>query len=134
MPLSSLLLLLMMMCCSFLFALLVTVAVIVSCLSVCSLFLLCFVFSPFAKLHSVKISRLVQYISNVFNLYTCDFFLYISPTLYKRFLLYLSKAQCHFFVYLKVDGGQLESFRYFDHHTHFITCYYCNYLSNNHVL
>ena len=36
------------------------------------------------------------------------------------------KAQCHFFVYLKVDGGQLESFCYFDHHTHFVTC--------NHVL
>ena len=25
-------------------------------------------------------------------------------------------------VYLKVDGGQLESLRYFDHHTHFTTC------------
>ena len=30
--------------------------------------------------------------------------------------------QCQFFVYLKVDGGQLESLCYFDRHTHFLTC------------
>ena len=43
---------------------------------------------------------------------------------YTHFLLYPSKAQCHqchFFVYLKVGGGQLERLCYFDHHTHFIT-------------
>ena len=55
--------------------------------------------------------------------YGIIFFLYISPRLYKYFLLH---PQCHFIVYLKVDGGQLESLRYFDHHTHFISC--------NHVL
>ena len=48
-------------------------------------------------------------------------------------LAYPSKAQCRFFVYLKVDGGQLESLRYFDHHTHFITRTVI-ILSCNHVL
>ena len=32
-----------------------------------------------------------------------------------------------------VDGGQLESFCYFDHHTHFLTCIVI-ILSCNHVL
>ena len=45
----------------------------------------------------------------------------------------LSKAQCHFYVYLKVDGGQLESLCYFDHQTHFMTCTVI-ILSCNHVL
>ena len=36
-------------------------------------------------------------------------------------------------VYLKVDGGQLESLCYFDHHTHFLTCIVI-ILSCNHVL
>ena len=79
------------------------------CLFVCSFFS----FFPFAKL------TLLVY--NVLNFYTCKFFLYISPRLYKHFLLDPVKAQCYFFVFLKVDGGQLESLRYFDHHTHFIT-------------
>ena len=38
-----------------------------------------------------------------------------------------------FSVYLKVDGGQLESLCYFGHHTHFIT-YIVIILSYDHVL
>ena len=43
------------------------------------------------------------------DLYTCNSVLYMNPRLYKNslhFLLYPNKAQCHFFVYLKVGVGQ----------------------------
>ena len=65
-------------------------------------------------------------------IYICNF-LYISPRLYKHFLLHPSKAQCHFFINVKVDGGQLESLCYFDYHTHFIT-HTVIIISCNHVL
>ena len=46
-----------------------------------------------------------------------------GPPLAGKFVTHhsLRKAQSRFFVYLKVDGGQLESLRYFDHHTHLTT-------------
>ena len=58
------------------------------------------------------------------NLHKCNSLLYINPRLYKHLLhlLIFNKAQCHFLVYFKVGGGQLESLCYFDHHTHFIIC------------
>ena len=46
--------------------------------------------------------------------------LYISPRLYKHSLLHVKLSVLSLF-YLKVGGGQLESLRYFDHHTHLIT-------------
>ena len=42
-------------------------------------------------------------------------------------------SQVSFLIYLKVGGGQLESLRYFDHHTHFIICTVI-ILSCNHLL
>ena len=82
------------------------------CLYVCSFFS----FFPFAKLVRFRFLSWFS-ISLTCSIYIhVIFFLYISPRLYKYFLLFPSKAQCHFFVYLKVDDGQLESLPYFDHH------------------
>ena len=76
------------------------------------------------------ISLLVQYISNV-PLYTFNIVLYISPRLWKHSLLYVKLSTISLF-YSKVGGGQLESFRYFDHHRHLIThtvvILFCNHL------
>ena len=89
------------------------------CLFVCSFF-------PFAKL---VLFRFLSWFSSL----TCP--IYIHATSFfctlvlgsSNIFYYLPvKAQCHFFVYLEVDGGQLESFCYFDHHTHFLNLY-CNY-------
>ena len=100
----------------------------VSCLFVCM-----FLFSLLLSLSFLD-SLLVQHISNMLNLYTCNFFFCTLVLGSTNIFYYPSvKAQCHFFVYLKVDGGQLESFCYFDHHTHFLTCIVI-VLSCNHVL
>ena len=79
----------------------------------CLLLLLLFVclyvlfFSLFAKLVLFRfLAWFSIIISNMLTLYTSNFLLYISPRLYKHFLLYPSKPQCHFFICLKVGGGQ----------------------------
>ena len=59
----------------------------------------------------VLISLLVHYINDV-PLYKY-IVLYSSPTLYKHSLLYVKLSVISSF-HLKVGGGQLESFRYFD--------------------
>ena len=117
------------MCCPFPFFLLV---VFVCCLFVCWFFLcvfLCFLFiyflfcSSFIKLVLVRFLARFSISLTYLYLHKCNSLLYINPRLYKHFLhLYLNKVQFHFFVYLKVGGGQLESLCYFDHHTHFIIC------------
>ena len=97
------------------------------------LFVCLFLFFPFAKL------VLFRFLSWFSISLTCS--IYIHVTFFCTLVLgstnifyYIPvKAQCHFFVYLKVDGGQLESFCYFDHHTHFLTCIVI-ILSCNHVL
>ena len=57
--------------------------------------------------------------------------LYVSPRLYKHSLRYVKLSVISWF-YLKVGGGQLESFRYFDRHTYFIAravvILFCNHL------
>ena len=111
---------------SFCFCLLLLLLLFVG-LFVCSFFSFCLA-CPF------KISLLVQHISNMLNLYTCNFFFCTSVLGSTNIFYYIPvKAQCHFFVYLEVDGGQLESFCYFDHRTHFLTCIVI-ILSCNHVL
>lgn len=111
--LSSLLLLLsMMMCCSFRF--------VFACCCCCCLFV-CLFFFPFAELVLFRFLAWFSTCSIYIHVFFC---VYISPKLYKHFLLYPSQAQCHFFISLKVDGVQLESLSYFDHHTHLITCDY----------
>ena len=83
----------------------------------------------------VLISLLVPYISNV-PLYRRNIVLYIRPRPYKHSQIYVKLSVISLF-YLKVGGGQLESFHYFDHHTHFITrnvqlfyfaIIYCDYI------
>ena len=118
-----------MMCCSFFCLLFVVAAVVVVCLFFCM-----FVFSsPFAKLVLYRFrawfSISLTCLSYIHVIFFCTLFLGSI----KKFLLYPSKAQCHFFVYIKVGGGQLESLRYFDYHTHFMTCTVI-ILSCNHVL
>ena len=89
-------------------------------------------FFPFAKL---VIFRFLYWFSISL---TCS--IYIHVTFFCTLVLgstnifyYIPVNLCHFFVYLKVDGGQLESRCYFDHHTHFLTCIVI-ILSCNHVL
>ena len=100
------------------------------CLFVC-MFLL--IFPPFAKL--VLYRFLTWFSISLICLSYIHVIFFCTLVLGSRnvFFLYPSKARCHFFVYLKVGGGQLESLRYFDHHTHFITCTVI-ILSCNHVL
>ena len=106
---------------SFCFCLVLLLLLLFVCLFACSFFF------PFAKL------VLFRFLSWFSISLTCSN--YINVTFFCTLLLgstnifYYTpvKAQCHFFVYLKVDGGQLESFCYFDHHTHFFS-------SCNHVL
>ena len=118
------------MCCPFPFLLFV---VVVGCLYVaCFLCMLFFVFvfiyfslcSSFIK--RVLFRSLARFSISLtyLNLHKCNSLLYINPRLYKHLLhlLIFNEAQCHFLVYFKVGGGQLESLRYFDHHTHFIIC------------
>ena len=83
--------------------------------SLCSSFIKLVLFRSLARF-SISLTYL--------NLHKCNSLLYINPMLYKRLLhlLIFNKAQCHFLVYFKVGGGQLESLCYFDHHTHFIIC------------
>ena len=122
-----------MTCRSFLLFLFVAVTVVVVCLFVCSFFFF-FFFSPFAKL--VLYRFLTWFSISLICLSYIHVIFFCTLVLGSRnvfFFLYPSKAQCHFFVYLKVGGGQLESLRYFDHHTHFITCTVI-ILSCNHVL
>ena len=118
----------MIMCCSFLsvFA--------CCCYSCCCSFVCLYVpFFPFAKL------VLFRFLSWFSISLTCS--IYIHVTFFwtlvlgsKSIFYYIPvKAQCHFFVYLKLDGGQLESFCYFDHHTNFLPCIVIA-LSCNHVL
>ena len=87
------------MCCPFPFFLFV---VVVGCLFVCMLFFCVFFWFLF-----------------IYLFLFCSSFIWLVLF---RFLAWFSLAQCHFFVYLKVGGGQLESLCYFDHHTHFIIC------------
>ena len=82
--------------------------------SLCSSFIKLVLFTSLARF-SISLTYL--------NLHKCNSLLYINPRLYKHLhLLIFNKAQCHFLVYFKVGGGQLESLCYFDHHTHFIIC------------
>ena len=78
----------------------------------------------------VLISLLVQYFSKVL-LYTRNIVLYINPRLYKHSLQYVKFSVISSFD-LIVGGGQVESFCYFDHHTHLIThslvILFCNHL------
>ena len=89
-----------------------------------------FLFFFFLLVCFVLISLLVQYFSKV-PLYTCNIVLHISPRLYKHSLQYVKLSVISSF-YLIVGGGQLESFCYFDHHTHLITrtlvILFCNHL------
>ena len=117
-----------MMCCPFPYLLLVVVVgcLYVACFFVCVLFfIICFSLCPsFIKL--VLFRSLARFSASLtyLNLHKCNSLLYINPRLYKHllYLLIFNKAQCHFLVYFKVGGGQLESLCYFDHHTHFIIC------------
>ena len=97
------------------------------------LFVFTFLFFPFAKL--VLFRFLCWFSSLTCSIYIHVTFLFCTLVLGSTNIFYYTplKAQCHFFVYLKVDGGQLESFCFFDHHTHFLTCIVI-ILSCNHVL
>ena len=119
--------------CFFLFLFVVVVAAVAVCLSVCMFFFF-FFFSPFAKL---ALFRFLPWFSISLK---CSIYIHIvfvctldQGSTCKYFLLYPSQAQCRFFLYLKVDGGQLESLRYFNHHAHFITRTAVIILSCNHV-
>ena len=94
-------------CINFVFAV-AAVDVVVVCLF--------FFFFFFLLACFVLIYFLVHYISNL-PLYTCNIVPYISPTLYKHstviYILYVKLSVISSF-HLKVGGGQLESFRYFD--------------------
>ena len=120
-----------MTCRSFLLFLFVIVTVVV----VCCLYVPFNFFPLLLSLSCIDFSRgsvylsISQCISYIHVIFFCTLVLGSRNV----FFLYPSKAQCHFFVYLKVGGGQLESLRYFDHHTHFITCTVI-ILSCNHVL
>ena len=109
-------------CCSFL-------SVFACC---CSFVCLYVPFFPFAKL---VLFRFLSWFSSL----TCSIYIHVTffctLVLGSTNIFYYTpvKAQCHFFVYLEVDGGQPESFCYFDHHTHFLTCIVI-ILSCNHVL
>ena len=110
----------------FLFLLAAVAVAAAVCLFVCM-----FLFFPFAKL---VLFRFLSWFSSL----TCS--IYIHVTFFCTLVLastnifyYIPVNLCHFFVYLKVDGGQLESRCYFDHHTHFLTCIVI-ILSCNHVL
>ena len=99
---------------------------------VCAFFCFCFLFiliyfslcSSFIKLVLFRSLARFSISLTYLNLHKCNSLLYINPRLYKHVLhlLIFNKAQCHFLVYFKVGGGQLESLCYFDHHTHFIIC------------
>ena len=104
----------MIMCCSFL-----SVFACCYCCCCCSFVCLCVPFFPFAKL------VLFRFLSWFSISLTCSIYIHVTSFFCTLVLgstnifYYIPvKAQCHFFVYLKVDGGQLESFCYFDHHTH----------------
>ena len=100
----------------------------VACFFVCAFFLLFFIYfslcSSFIKLVLFRSLAWFSISLTSLNLHKCNSLLYINPRLYKHLLhlLIFNKAQCHFLVYFKVGGGQLESLCYFDHHTHFIIC------------
>ena len=95
---------------SFCFCLLLLLLLLV-CLLVCSFF-------PFAKL------VLFRFLSWFSKSLTCS--VYIRHVIFfctlvlgsTNIFYYIAIKLCHFFVYLKVDSGQLESLCYFDHHTH----------------
>ena len=134
-----LLLLLLMMCYSFPFLCFCFFCLLLLLLVVClyvfffSVFfvLFCFCFS-FIKLVLYRFLAWFSISLTYLKSYTCNSLLYNNPKLYKH-LLYPNKAQCHFFVYPKVGGGQLESLCYFDLHTHFVICTVF-ILSCNHLL
>ena len=113
-----------MMCCPFPFFLFVV------CLFVhlCCFFAFFFVFiyllfcSSFIKLVLFRFLARFSISRTYLNLHKCNSLLYILGSTNIPTFSNISIAQCHFFVYLKVGGGQLESLCYFDHHTHFIIC------------
>ena len=119
-----------MMCCPFPLLLFVVVVgcLYVACFFVCVLFFVFIYFSLCSSFIKLALFRSLARFSislTYLNLHKCDsLLLYINPRLYKHLLhlLIFNKAQCHFLVYFKVGGGQLESLCYFDHHTHFIIC------------
>ena len=123
-----------MMCCPFPFLLFVVVVgcLYVACFFVCALFCLfffiyfslCFSFIKLVLFRSLaRFSISLTYL----NLHKCNSLLYINPRLYKHLLhlLIFNKAQCHFLVYFKIGGGQLETLCYFGHHTFYNL--YCIY-------
>ena len=101
-------------------------------LFVCAFFCFCFLFiliyfslcSSFIKLVPFRSLARFSISLTYLNLHKYNSLLYINPRLYKHLLhlLIFNKAQCHFLVFFKVGGGQLESLCYFDHRTHFIIC------------
>ena len=114
-------------CCSFL-------SVFACCCCCCCSFVCLYV--PFFLFAKVVLFRFFSWFSISL---TCSIYIHVTffctLVLGSTNIFYYTpvKAQCHSFVYLKVDGGKLESFCYFDHHTHFLTCIVI-ILSCNHVL
>ena len=88
---------------SFCFCLLLLLLLLFVCLVICSFFSFCSA-CPF------QISLLVQHISNILNLYTCNFlFLYISPRLYnyrnRITCMHRNKNPCNSFLMIKMASG-----------------------------